>query len=379
MPQTGYAFCVTANDTDRIYALLERHAWNVTAYQIVNPGMAHWFSEQGDAVIGYMRRVGVRVVAGAPVCAEERLDDVLAEWEADCAKHRERLCYFGAAGRLFDHLSHRSDHTTIVLGAQPVWDPRHWPETGAMRSSLRAQLARARNKGVTVREWDVRDAELSPELRRVLGEWLAHKPIPSLHFLVEPQTLARLRDKRIFVAERNGVPVGFLNAAPVPARNGWLTEQFVRGKDAPNGTVELLVDSAVRALAAGGAEYVTMGLVPLSSHSWHPECVNPLWLRFALAWIRAHGRRFYNFAGLESFKTKFQPDGWEPIYAASKERRFSLWTLYAIADAFSDRSPASMLLRGAGKAIREEWRRISAARPARTDSRTGRLRSQPRT
>ncbi len=205
----------------------------------------------------------------------------------------------------------------------------------------------------------MRDAESSPELRRVLGEWLANKPIPSLHFLVEPQTLSHLRDKRIFVAERGGVPVGFLNAAPVPARNGWLTEQFVRGANAPNGTVELLVDNAVRALAASGAEYVTMGLVPLSSHHADPAYRNPLWLRLLIAWVRAHGRRFYNFAGLEAFKMKFNPDDWEPIYAVSKERHFSVRTLYAVADAFSDRSPASMLLRGAGRAICDEWSRRS--------------------
>ncbi|MBC8135415.1 MAG: DUF2156 domain-containing protein [Fibrella sp.] len=356
---------MTTADTDRIYSPLELYALNATAYQIVNPGMEHWFSERGDAVIGYMRRRGKRVVAGAPVCAEQRLSDVLAEWEADCAKHWESPAYFGAAGRLFERLSRRADHSTIILGAQPVWNPQHWAAPGAMRSSFWAQLSRARNKGVLVREWSVRDAESSLELRRVLSEWLAHKPLPSLHFLVEPQTLANLRDKRIFVAERNGVPVGFLNAAPVPARNGWLTEQFVRGTNAPNGTVELLVDNAVRALAADGAEYVTMGLVPLSSHRWDPAYANPLWLRLVLAWVRAHGRRFYNFAGLEAFKTKFNPDGWEPIYAVSKERHFSLGTLYAVVDAFSDRSPASMLLRGAGKAIREEWRRVFTPSPAK--------------
>lgn len=346
------------SETDRVYALLERHAWNVTAYQIVNPGMEHWFSGRGDAVIGYMRRCGKRVVAGAPVCAEERLSDVLAEWEADCTKSGERPCYFGAAGRLFERLSRRDDHSTIILGAQPVWNPQRWAVPGKMRASLRAQLSRARNKGVIVREWAVGDAQSSPELRRVLGEWLAQKPLPSLHFLVEPQTLSYLRDKRVFVAERNGVPVGFLNAAPVPARNGYLTEQFVRGANTPNGAVELLVDSAVRAFAASGAEYVTMGLAPLSSRRGESAHDNPLWLRAVLAWVRAHGRRFYNFAGLESFKTKFDPDDWEPIYAVSKERTFSVGTLYAVVDAFSDRSPASMVLRGVGRAIREEWRRV---------------------
>lgn len=179
---------------------------------------------------------------------------------------------------------------------------------------------------------------------------------------MEQQTLERLRDKRIFVAERGGVPVGFLNAAPVPAKNGYLTEQFVRGADAPNGTVELMVDYAVRAMAASGADYVTMGLVPLSSKNRHPEHVNPLWLRFLLAWVRSHGRRFYNFDGLEMFKAKFEPAYWEPIYAVSHEKQFSPWTLYAIADAFSDDSPVSIVARGLAKAVREEWRRLRTPR-----------------
>ncbi len=348
--------------TDITYALLKRHAWNVTAYQIVNPGMTRWFSGRGDAVIGYVRRGGVRVVAGAPVCAEERLDEVLSEWNAETARARERSCYFGAAGRLFEHLRGHPDHCTISLGAQPVWDPRTWDAPTAMRPSLRAQLARARNKGVVVREYGTGQAETDPGLHRVLSEWLGQKPLPSLHFLVEPKTLANLRDKRIFVAERGGIPVGFLNAAPVPARRGWLTEQFVRGADAPNGTIELLVDHAVRALAADGAEYVTMGLVPLASRSWDPAHGHPVWLRLALAWVRAHGRRFYNFAGLEAFKTKFNPQGWEPVYAVSQERHFSPWTLYAIADAFADGSPVSMVLRGATKALRAEWGRLHARR-----------------
>jgi len=222
-------------ETDKVYSLLRRFAWNVTAYQIVNPGIAHWFSREGDAVIGYVRQHGVRIVAGAPVCPAERLDAVLEEWNAETAKHREHSCYFGAAGRLHETLTAppepgtRRGYSTIVLGAQPVWNPQTWPEPAKMRSSLRAQLSRARNKGVRVIEWSWQRAENHPELRRVLMEWLQRKPLPSLHFLIEPQTLQALRDKRIFVAERNDVPVGFLNAAPVPARNGWLTQQFVRG------------------------------------------------------------------------------------------------------------------------------------------------------
>ena len=65
------------------------HGWNATAYQIVNPGIAHWFSARGDAVVGYTDRSGVRVVAGAPVCPPERLAEVAAEFEAEASGEDE--------------------------------------------------------------------------------------------------------------------------------------------------------------------------------------------------------------------------------------------------------------------------------------------------
>jgi phosphatidylglycerol lysyltransferase len=161
----------------------------------------------------------------------------------------------------------------------------------------------------------------------------------------------------VFVAVRDGHPVGFLVASPVPARNGWLIEQFVRGYRAPNGTAELLIDAAMRTLAAQGASYVTLGLAPLSRHA--RPVPGPMWLRVLLAWVRLHGRRFYNFEGLDSFKAKFQPPAWEEILAIYNEPRFEPRALYAIAAAFSGRSPPSMLVRALWKAVRQEGKWVA--------------------
>jgi phosphatidylglycerol lysyltransferase len=352
-----------------------RYGWNATAYQIVNPGIEHWFSQGGDAVVGFVRRHGVRVVAGAPVCDEERLPAVLAEWEQDAAEGGDGVCYFGAAGRMKTLLDETSGYSTVVLGAQPVWSPSRWAGIIARHASLRAQLHRARNKGVSVTEWPAPAAIDHPQLSRCLQDWLETRGLPPLHFLVEPQTLAHLQDRRIFVAERCGAVVGFLVGSPVPAREGWLTEQFVRCRGAPNGTIELLMDAMARAVAADGARYLTMGLVPLAWGSDVHPSDNPPWLRFLLSWVRAHGRRFYNFRGLEAFKSKFHPCEWEPIYAVSREPRFSLHTLYAIAAAFSDGSPVSAVVRGLGRALRQELRWLLDREAAGATFRTGRLRS----
>jgi phosphatidylglycerol lysyltransferase len=339
------------------------HGWNAMAYQILNPGILLWFGAAGDSVVGYARHRRVRVVAGAPVCEAERLAAVVAEFEADAARVGERVCYFGAGTRL-EELSERPLRPMVLLGAQPVWHPSGWDAIVGTRQSLRAQLNRARNKGVTVRRWPREEAEGSAALERCLTEWLGTRGLPPLHFLVEPATLGSLGDREVFVAEREGEPVGFVIATPVPRRDGWLVEQIIRGRGAPNGTNELMLDATMRAAARAGRRYVTLGLSPLSTRAGVAEPPTPLWLRLALRWTRAHGRRFYNFDGLDAFKAKFRPDSWEPIYAISAERRFSLGTLYAIAGAFSAGSPVVLVLRALWMAVRAEAARARRRRAA---------------
>lgn len=339
---------------ERARQLVMRYGWNATVYQILNPGMTLWFSQAGDAVVGYVPYRRVRVVAGAPVCKEARLAEVINEFENAAARRGRRVCYFGAAGRINALLDDNPAYSSVVLGAQPVWRPSEWSGIIDNIASLRAQLNRARNKGVTVSEWPNEQVRNHPQLTRILNEWLHTRGLPPLHFLVEPRTLSMPGDRRLWIAEKKGVPVAFLNMAPVPQRQGWLTEQFVRGWQAPNGTIELLMDTAIRTLAKDGAQYVTMGLVPLSTQGAPPDC-NPFWLHWFLRWVRAHGRRFYNFGGLEDFKAKFRPHAWEPIWAISHEENFSPATLWAISGAFARQPPARLLLSGLAKAMRQEF------------------------
>ena len=347
-------------DLERARAIVCKYGWNATAYQILNPGIRLWFWPEGDAVVGYMRSWRMWVAAGAPICAPGDLEAACAAFEDEASTHGARVCYFGADARL------RSSHpgvSEILLGAQPVWDPNQWPSIIERKASLRAQRNRALNKGARVEWWSADRAEASPALRRCLDEWLQTRGLPAMHFLIEPQILSRLLDRRVFVAERNDHAVAFLIASPIPVRNGWLVEQIVRGHGAPNGTATLLIDTAMRALAADGATYVTLGLSPLSRRA-ATATENPLWLRGLLGWVRAHGRRFYNFEGLERFKAKFGPDRWDPITALTNEPMPALLTLRAIADVFSGEgvSPVGFVGRALVDALGQELKTLGGLR-----------------
>jgi phosphatidylglycerol lysyltransferase len=158
---------------------------------------------------------------------------------------------------------------------------------------------------VTVRV--VPSDELTGETRRgvdaVIGRWLGSKQMAPMGFLVHVDPFAFPEERRYLVAEREGRVVGFLSCVPVYGRAGWLLEDLLRDPAAPNGTSELLVDGAMRALAAEKSEYVTLGLAPLAGD------VSPV-LRAA----RAVGRALYDFEGVRAFKAKLRPRAWEPIY-----------------------------------------------------------------
>lgn len=339
--------------------------WNAAAYQILNPGIDHWFTPEGDAVVGFVRRYGVRVVAGAPVCAPDRLPRVAEAFSMDAQRAGDAVCYFCAESRLEQVSRREGGHAFVLLGAQPIWDPGTWTAVTRGHASLRAQFNRARNKGVTVAEWPAGRAAAHAGLRRCLAEWLAMRGLPPLHFLIEATPLQTLDDRRLFVATRGAEPVGFAVASPIPARRGWLIEQIVRGRAAPNGTAELMIDTVMQGLAADGSGFATLGLAPLSRHFVTAGSPNPPWLEACIRLARAHGRRFYNFDGLDAFKSKFRPMRWDPVFAIARATRFTPAMLYAVAAAFTQGSPLLALARGIARAALTEARWVAEAARAR--------------
>jgi phosphatidylglycerol lysyltransferase len=344
----------------RARAIVLAHGWNTTAYQILNPGFRYWFDPAGDAVAGVVATPSLWVVAGAPVAAASRLAEVAARLEDDAAAAGARVCYVAAQERLERIHGGRTGSSLVHLGAEPCWDPAGWEGILSGTASLRAQVARSRNKQVEVTEESLGTGPARDAIDRVLREWLDARGLPPLGFLTMPWLLGRLQDRRLFVARQGGAPVAFAVLSPIPGREGWLVEQIARRPAAPNGVGELLVDAAFRRIAAEGARFVSLGIVPLSRRVAGPDAA-PWWLRGAFAWGRAHGRRFYNFDGLDRFKAKLRPDDWQPVYAIFNAPTPTVPLLWGMLEAVVGGPPLSFLGRVAGRALRTEWRALRRA------------------
>jgi lysylphosphatidylglycerol synthetase-like protein (DUF2156 family) len=117
---------------------------------------------------------------------------------------------------------------------------------------------------------------------------------------------------------------------------------MLRGRRAPNGTIELLIDAAMRAAAARGDREVTLGLAPLAGPVAR-------WLRLA----RTISTPLYDFGGLRAFKAKLRPHAWEPVYLCAAP---SGSILVAIRDSLVAFAGGSLIGFGARTLLRPRWR-----------------------
>jgi len=329
---------VPVRERSRLLSLLRRWGWNSTSFQTLEPGFEYWFEQDPSgedlACVAYLDTGSAFVVAGSPIADPEHLPDVAGAFVAWAGKRGRRVSFFGVEQGFLDRVDLRS----FELGRQPFWDAGHWPEIVASRRSLREQLRRARAKGVRVEAMPAEavgdeKGEIRRDVGRLIGRWLASRPMPPMAFLVELEPFAFAEERRYWVARRGGEMVGLLVAVPIFRRRGWLFEDLLRDPAAPNGTAELLIDAAMRDVGEGPSRWVTLGLAPLAGDA--------RWQRV----VRRLMKGFYNFEGVRDFKAKLRPDGWDPIHLAWPHRGVGIGALYDGLAAFAHGRPFAFGLR----------------------------------
>ncbi|MCX7791705.1 MAG: phosphatidylglycerol lysyltransferase domain-containing protein, partial [Chloroflexaceae bacterium] len=139
-----------ARERELARALVACYGWNTVACQIINPGLRYWFPPDQTAVVGFVEAGRAWVAAGEPVGPPDQVVAAAEAFATAAARRGRRVIYFGAQAPLAERLQARAPLARLAIGAQPVWNPGDWPDLVAGVASLRAQIGRARNKGVTV-------------------------------------------------------------------------------------------------------------------------------------------------------------------------------------------------------------------------------------
>lgn len=316
----------------RVLEILRAHGSASTSFQVLERGISYWF-DGDDAVVGYVAAGRWRVVAGPPVCPPERMTAVVRDFVADGGP----VAFFAVDADFVAAVD--VPHDTLQIAEQPDWDPAGYHTDSPDRRSLRAQVSRARNKGVEVRRVDADELAHAPgplraEIERVLDRWLESRRMSVMRFMVDLEPFTFPEERRYYVAERGADPVGFLAAVPVFARDGWFFEDVIRVPDAPNGTAELMIHTALCDARDRGDTYVTFGMAPLAGVKVGPG--RHRWVRAVLHFCYTHLGRLYPFDGVRSFKARFRPDTWSPQYLVACPGPVGIGSFRAVLRAFAN-------------------------------------------
>lgn len=319
-------------------ARLRRYGADAVSFQALKID-AQWWKDAppptgSGGMVAYRPSGRSWIAIGTPLVEADRLPIAIERFCRAARAERRRPVFLGV-----EDATPFASYRTLALGLQSVLRPSLWDATLRRWPRLREQVRRARAKGVTVRA--VAPEELAPgsrlrgEVERLRGEWLGSRPMEPLGFLVEADPFYVAAEHLYFAAYRRDRVVQFLSAVPVPARHGWMMEDMLRGREAPNGTTELLIAALMQRLG-GDPAWVTPGLTPLAGPV-------PWWLRLTKRVTVA----LYDFSGLLRFRSRLHPPGWTTVWLA--------W----------DRGPAPLVLLdvlGAfarGRIVRFAWRSLT--------------------
>jgi phosphatidylglycerol lysyltransferase len=312
----------------RVLDLVLRHGWNATAFQTLTAGYRYFF--HGDACVAYVDTGAAWVAAGAPIGSHAQLAEAASAFAKAAKSARRRHCFFASEARF---VQEAAGLAALLVGEQPVWDPRDWRATLKRHAGLRAQLRHARAQRVRVRELAPGEPRAGTALAAAIDDlvaaWLGTRRMPPMGFLLRVEPRARTEPRRCFVAEQGGALVGLVLVVPVPRRDGWFIEHMVRARRAPYGTVELLVDAVMRSAAEQGSGWLTLGLAPLSGN-----------VSLSLRVARKRLAFLYNFEGLRRFKAKLRPREWQPLYVSYPPTQGAVLTLIDVLAAFAANAPS---------------------------------------
>jgi lysylphosphatidylglycerol synthetase-like protein (DUF2156 family) len=138
--------------------------------------------------------------------------------------------------------------------------------------------------------------------------------------------------KRWFYAQKDTQIVGILILSQLQSTNGWLLNNVLITKDAPNGISELLVISMLQILSKEDCQSVTAGPVP-AFQLGEINGLNCFSAKLARG-IYKIAKHIFHLSGREAFWKKFQPETL-PSYLLFPDRNLSYTSIKSLLKALN--------------------------------------------
>lgn len=270
------------------------------------------FSADGRAFIMYGRQGRSWVALSDPVGPRECWPELVWRFVEMAGRAGGRAVFYQVAA---DSLALYADAGLMAfkLGEEARVPLAEFDLHGPRRAGLRQAINRAEREGL---EFSILPPAAVPahlaELAEVSAAWMAYHKVREKRFSLGAFDPDYLQGQPVALLRRGGRIVAFANLLLTELRDEVSIDLMRFVPDAPNGVMEVLLTRLLLHYKDAGHATFNLGMAPLSGLSASEAA--PVWHRVGRA-VFEHGERYYNFAGLRAFKSKFRPE-WRPRYLA---------------------------------------------------------------
>lgn len=294
------------------------------------------FSIHGiEGFIGYKIESSNAIVLGEPVCAPEEKPVYAHAFQNYCESQKMGVIYTIVSQGFADWAVENLSAASIEFGEKFILNPQNNPlnNSGSKAVLVRKKVKHAVKAGITVHEYLNDEPNIEQGICEVANAWLHKRHGPQI-FLAHMNLFKDRIGKRYFYAQKEGKIIGLLMLNAMQAKKGWLLNNLMIAQETPNGVSELLVVTAMQALAAEDCHYVIMGPfvgIQLGRITGIGEITATL-----TRWLFKFLKCVFHLDGQRTFWTKFQHDleGWYIIFP---KKKFGFSSIKALLQAFNAR------------------------------------------
>lgn len=321
----GGALLPAREDIDRAIAILDSQP-NASAGLVRLGDKNVLFSDCGGAFIMFARQGRSLVALFDPVGPTELWPDLLAKFMTAARKQRCRPVFYQVSPEFLPH-AFDSGLRPYKLGEQAVVDLTSFDLKGGAWLKLRRSINRAERDGL---EFSMVPAERVPdiidELLSVSRSWLASHNASEKGFSLGTFDPAYIKAGPVAVIRIEGRIVAFANILEAGQYGDAFIDLMRHVPDTHRGMMDLLFVRIMEHMKARGFRTLNLGMAPLAGLV--DRRYAPLWNHLGRQ-VFQFGERFYNFRGVQAFKSKFDPV-WQPRYLVVASRGMPLASLYDI-------------------------------------------------
>jgi membrane associated rhomboid family serine protease len=299
------------------------------------PKLQKIFSEV-PPVVAYVSLVDCNIMVMDPLCDPRDTKEILLDFARNSVENSKKCLLFPITEQTAQ-FAKELGFGVLQVGKEPGFDLRQYsPENHS--SKIMSPVKRLLKQGWSVDVVSGNELEsynLKSQLYKITEEWLALRQSESLGFISEVLPFNCCQEKIYFVARLGNQVDAFLACSPIPGRRGWYFHDLVRRSAAASGLSETLTITALSKLKERGADFASLGIVPLAGLDALGVNSSYPWTNRFLNFVFRNYQSFVKFKDLYHFKKKFDPSIEQPVLVAFYPPKLSLRYFTAVSELFS--------------------------------------------